>query len=174
MKERIDEHDMTKKMMAMLRGGYKSIITEAEGGMTMGGAAQTVASAPVQSQPTQDSAPNDVPQKEVSKAEAEAGVDADAGTLKDETNKFQEIVDPSIQINSFKIYPNEKNVTIDGIMLNGKAEFTFNLLENGPYIDTASIQLDDNINDTIKKMNGHFENWKKEWSKKITTEYQQK
>jgi hypothetical protein len=31
MKERIDEHDMTKKMMDIMRGGYKSrLITEAE------------------------------------------------------------------------------------------------------------------------------------------------
>jgi hypothetical protein len=28
MKEKINEHDMTKKMMSMIRGGYKTILTE--------------------------------------------------------------------------------------------------------------------------------------------------
>jgi len=173
MKERIDEHDMTKKMMAMLRGGYKSIITEAEGGMTMGGAAQTVASAPVQSQPTQDSAPNNVPQKEVAKTESKSNVDA--GTFNNEMKNFKEQVDPSSKIESFMVYPDEDNVTMIGTMFNGKAKFIFNLLDDDATIEYVKpVNVSSEKTEIEKRMEGHFKNWKDEWSKKITTEYQQK
>ena len=165
MKNRIDEHDMTKKMMSIVRGGYKNLLTEDEGF----GGAQAVQTAPVQAPQLyqQSSTPNEIPQQDIGKE----GSEADAGTLNDELTKMRQQVDPSVKIDSFKLYPNAANVTITGTLLNGKIDFIFNLVDNTANIDTETIELDDISLERIQKMKGYFQNWKDDWSKKINTEY---
>ena len=167
MSERIDEHDMTKKMMEIMRGGYKGkLLTEDFGG------GQAVSNAPVANQPQGNAATNQVAPNDVTDEPADNGTDADPATFKDELTKLTQIVDPSISISSFKLYPEQKNVTMVGTMFNGKADFTFNLADDDAIIEYAQpINLSDEKNEITKRMMGYFKNWKNDWSKKITTEY---
>jgi hypothetical protein len=156
MKDNINEHDMTKKMMDIIRGGYKSrLITEAE--------------------------------EENQTAEPQTGLSPDAGDQKDtitpkkgdavfndEYKKLSEIVDPSVEITNFKIYPVDKNAIIEGNILNNRAQFKLELSEDEAKVDTGTIGLNDDNNEILKKLQGYFKNWKNEWSKKITTEFNQR
>jgi hypothetical protein len=149
MKENINEHDMTKKMMEVIRGGYRSkLITEAE------------------EQPSEDNTGGD--QKDtISPKEGDA-------VFNDEYKKLSEIVDPSVEITNFKIYPVDKNAIIEGNILNNRAQFKMELSEDEVKVDTGTIGLNDDNNEILKKLQGYFKNWKNEWAKKITTEFNQK
>lgn len=134
----INEHDMTKKMMDVIRGGYKSkLIFEGDQQDTI--------------TPTKGDA-----------------------VFNDEYKKLSEIVDPSIEITNFKIYPVDKNAIIEGNMLSNRAQFKMELSQDEAKIDTGTIGLNDDNNEVLKKLQGYFKNWKNEWSKKITTEFNQK
>ena len=149
MKENINEHDMTKKMMEVIRGGYRSkLITEAE------------------EQPSEDNTGGD--QKDtISPKEGDA-------VFNDEYKKLSEIVDPSVEITNFKIYPVDKNAIIEGNILNNRAQFKMELSEDEVKVDTGTIGLNDDNNEILKKFQGYFKNWKNEWAKKINTEFNQK
>jgi hypothetical protein len=149
MKENINEHDMTKKMMEVIRGGYRSkLITEAE------------------EQPSEDNTGGD--QKDtISPKEGDA-------VFNDEYKKLSEIVDPSVGITNFKIYPVDKNAFIEGNILNNRAQFKMELSEDEVKVDTGTIGLNDDNNEILKKLQGYFKNWKNEWAKKINTEFNQK
>jgi len=45
------------------------------------------------------------------------------------------------------------------------------LREDEVQIDTDSIGLNDTNNEILRKLQGYFKNWKDEWAKKITTEF---
>jgi predicted transcriptional regulator len=140
MKEQINEFDMTKKMMQMIRGGYKKVLTEAVDQTT--------------------SEDNDT----ISPSKGDA-------IFNDEYKKLSEMIDPSVEITNFKIYPIDKNAIIEGTMLNGRVTYRMELREDEVLIDTSSIGLNDTNNETLRKLQGFFKNWKDEWSKKITTEF---
>ena len=148
MKENINEHDMTKKMMAVIRGGYKSrLINEAD-------------------EQTQLS-PDSGDQKDTITPKKGDSV------FNDEYKKLTEIVDPSADITNFKIYPIDKNAVIEGNILNNRAQFKMELISDEVKIDTGTIGLNDDNAEVLKKLQGYFKNWKTEWSKKITTEFNQ-
>ena len=132
---RIDEHDMTKKMVNIIRGDYKKILIENQ---------------------------NDT--LDISNGDP---------VYKDEYNKLSEIVDPSVDITNFKIYPVDRNVVIEGKLLNNKATFRMELINDEVTIDTGSIGLNNDNNEILRKLQGYFKNWKNEWSKKIVTDYKQ-
>jgi hypothetical protein len=150
-KENINEHDMTKKMMEIIRGGYKSkLITEVE---DQGQTAPEI------------NADDEKDTINVNKGDA---------VYKEEYKKLSETVDPSIDITNFKIYPVAKNVIIEGNLLSNRATFKMELTADEVSIDTGNIGLNDDTSEILKKLQGYFKNWKNEWSKKITTEYNQK
>ena len=143
MKDNINEHDMTKKMMDIIRGGYKfKLITEADEQNQAG-------------EPQTDLSPDAGDQKDtISPKKGDA-------VFNDEYKKLSEIVDPSAEITNFKIYPVDKNA------------FKMELKEDEVKIDTGTIGLNDDNNEILKKLQGYFKNWKNEWAKKITTEFNQ-
>ncbi len=151
MKENINEHDMTKKMMDIIRGGYKSrLISEEDQGQT---------------------APSD---RDIDNEKDTINVNKGDAVFNNEYKKLSETVDPSIDITNFKIYPVDKNAIIEGTLLNNRATFKMELTADEVLIDTGSIGLNDDNNEVLKKLQGYFKNWKDEWAKKITTEYNQK
>jgi hypothetical protein len=154
MEKNINEHDMTKKMMDIIRGGYKSrLITEAD--------EQNPTAEPEMKPDVGDQKDTLSPKK------------GDA-VFNDEYKKLSEIVDPSVEITNFKIYPIDKNAIIEGNILNNRAQFKMELSEDEAKVDTGTIGLNDDNNEILKKLQGYFKNWKNEWSKKITTEFNQR
>jgi hypothetical protein len=150
MKESINEHDMTKKMMDVLRGGYKNrLIFEAE-----------------ELTPDQDDQKDTI-----------SPVKGDA-VFKDELNKLMDTVDSSAQISLFKIYPSDRNVMIEGSLLEGENDgsgIKFKMVLKKRDIETSmeNVELDDNVSVILQKLKGYYQNWCDEWSRKITNEYNQ-
>jgi hypothetical protein len=152
MKQNINEHDMTKRMMSILRGEYKSLLKEDEG--------QNLK--PV----ADDQKDTLVPTK------------GDA-VFNDELKKLQDIVDPSAQITNFKIYPSDRNVFIEGKILEGQSEdsgiiFRMELKKREIETSMNNIELDDDVSGILNRLHGYYKNWTNEWSKKITTEFNQR
>jgi len=152
MKENINEHDMTKKMMSILRGGFESKLLKEEIGQEM--------------KPVDDD-----------QGDTLSPTNGDA-VFNDELKKLQDIVDPSAQINNFKIYPSDRNVFIEGRLLEGQAEdsgimFRMELKKRDIETSMNNIELDDDVSGVLTRLQGYYKNWCNEWSKKITTEFNQ-
>ena len=134
----INEHDMTKKMMEIVRNG---LLTESNEGNDV-------------ISPT----PNDP-------------------TYKDELKKFADTVDARVQITKFKIYPNDKNVQLEGRLDSGINFFmdvkamNLSISITDQQGNPLRIYIDDAILGTIQKLDGYYKNWTDEWAKKLLTEY---
>lgn len=159
MKESINEHDMTKKMMDIMRGGFKPLLKENE---------EPVANEPIT---------NDM----VNPTEADDVVTPVAGdaVFNDELQKLRDTVSPRIKITSFKIYPTDENVIIDGVMEYKESEgtgITFKMSLAAGEVETTmnDIELNDNISNLLHKLKGYYENFRLEWSKKLPNEYRPK
>jgi len=137
-KSMINEHDMTKKMMDIIRGG---LITESNEGNDV--------ISPSQNDPT----------------------------YKEELKKFADTVDARVQFTKFKIYPNDKNVQLDGRLDSGINFFmdvkamNLSISITDPQGNPLRIYIDDAILATIQKLDGYYKNWSEEWGKKLLTEY---
>lgn len=152
MKENINEHDMTKKMMEIIRGGYNEKLLKEEN--------------------VQGLSPDQDDQKDTL-----TPVKGDS-VFNDELKKLMDTVDSSAQIHQFKIYPSDRNVVIEGSVLEGENEgsgIKFKMVLKKREIQTSmeDIQLDDNVSIILQKLKGYYQNWCDEWSRKITTEYNQ-
>jgi hypothetical protein len=148
MKEKINEHDMTKKMMETLRGGFINKFIKEE------------------VSPDQDDQKDTLTPKR-----------GDA-VFNDELRKLMDTVDSSAQITLFKIYPKDRNVVIDGSLLEGENEgsgikFKMSLKKRDIETSMDSIELDDDISFILQKLKGYYKNWCDEWARKITNEYNQ-
>jgi len=149
MRENINEHDMTKKMMDVIRGGYKSkLITENDGTMTPEGDEQKDTLSPKR---------------------------GDA-VFNDELKKLQNTVDPRVEITNFKIYPTDSNVIIEGIFLkkeNSDTGIKFKMSLASGEIETSmnNIELSDKVSLLLQKLKGYYENWVDEWALKLANEY---
>ena len=165
MKESINEHDMTKKMMQIMRG-QKSLINE-------------FVNAPnLNTQTPQGPAPVDTRQ-----ADDEDDKDQDTITPKkgdpvfnDELKKLQDTVDPRVNIKFFNIYPSNNNVTIEGTFLQQESEdsgikFVMDLAAGEIQIPQANVELNDKVSLLLQKLKGYYENWCNEWALKLTNEY---
>ena len=151
MKNSINEHDMTKKMMDVIRGGYKSrLISEAD----------EMAPEPDDYRDTLD----------VKKTDS---------VYKAELKKLQDIVDPRVEITNFKIYPQDSNVLMEGIFLKGENEdtgikFRMSLAAGEINITMNNIEVTDKVSLLLTKLKGYYENWVDEWALKLANEYKPK
>ncbi|TXG85953.1 MAG: hypothetical protein E6R13_01435 [Spirochaetes bacterium] len=158
MKERINEHDMTKKMMDIMRGGYKPLLSEEATNMGM-------SATPQEGEP----------------AESKDVITPVAGdaVFNDELKKLQDTVDPRVKITSFKIYPVDENVIIEGVFLQREKEGTgiiFRMSLAAGEIETSmnDIELSDKVSLLLQKLKGYYENWVDEWALKLPNEYRPK
>jgi hypothetical protein len=164
MSERINEHDMTKKMMDVIRGGYKSkLIIEAEEDMTQADPSlQTMVKYEDEAEGKEE--PNDT-------------IDVKQGdaVFRDELKKLQ-AVDPRVKITNFKIYPVDENVIMEGIFMKRESEesgihFKMSLAAGEVETSMQDIELDDEISDLLNKIKGYYSVWSKEWATKLANEY---
>jgi hypothetical protein len=163
MKENINEHDMTKKMMDILRGGHKNMLKE-----------ETQADISQADISQDDSLPADG-----SEDKDTITVTPDDAVFKDELKKLQGTVDPRVKITSFKIYPVDENVILEGVFLQRESEgtgITFIMSLAAGEIETSmtDIELSDKVSLLLQKLKGYYENWVDEWALKLTNEYKSK
>ena len=169
MKENINEHDMTKKMMEIVRGGYTTrLINE------VGEVPNMNNDAPVQGPNPEDSLPADGREDKDTMT-----VDPADSIFKDELKKLQSTVDPRVKITNFKIYPTDENVILEGVFLQREAEGTgiiFKMSLAAGEIETSmtDIELSDKVSILLQKLKGYYENWVNEWALKLTNEYKAK
>lgn len=141
-KEFINEHELTKKMLNIVRS--KNTLNEATEG-------------------------NDV----ITPSE-------DSSEYKEEVKKLSDTIDPRFQITKFKIYPRDMDVQFEGRFYTG---INFYMTVKSKYIKISItddngkakvIDVDDDFQKTLTKLNGYYKNWALEWGNKLNTEYKQK
>lgn len=159
--ERLDEHDMTKKMVDIMRGGYKSLLTEVDDNQNM-----------------------DFKQPQTKMVDTVDGPEPD-GTLtpvqgdavfNDELKELRSTVDSNVQITNFKIYPNDNNIMIEGVFEKRQSEnsgIKFRMELNVGEIKTSMVDVDltDEISELLKKLQGYYINWRNKWGERLPTEY---
>lgn len=90
-----------------------------------------------------------------------------------EIKKFKTQISSRVDINTFLIYPESKNVVFGGTF-NDINEFSFEMSlseKDGLYISTSNLQLNDDIVQRMHKLNGYYKNWAEEWANKVISEY---
>jgi hypothetical protein len=154
MKENINEHDMTKKMMSIMRGGYK-LLMENDGAIDG----------------TIDGTIDDI-------SETEDVISPKQGDsiFNSELKKLQDTVDPRVKITNFKIYPSDENVIIEGTFLQRESEdsgikFKMSLSAGEIQTSMVDIELSDKVSLLLQKLKGYYENWVDEWALKLPKEY---
>lgn len=96
-------------------------------------------------------------------------IDLGDDELKSEQDKFSDMITPRVVFGKFKIYKNANNVVFGGKLDEG-VEFQMSL-NDGIYINIDNVELTDEIVDILKKLNGYYIEWAKEWSNKLRNEY---
>ena len=143
--------------MEILRGGHKTLLNENQ-----------------MNTPQEDSLPaNGDEDKDTITVTPEDSV------YKDELKKLQGTVDPRVKITSFKIYPVDENVIMEGVFLQRESEgtgITFRMSLAAGEIETSmnDIELSDKVSLLLQKLKGYYENWIDEWALKLTNEYKAK
>lgn len=160
MKERINEHDMTKKMMEIMRGGYKDLLSEQDAQTQFDPSSTQVNPADLDSS-QQAPQPDDV--IELQKGDA---------TYEDELNLMRDVVDGSVEFTSFNIYPSDKNVVIDGYLEKQEADDSgifFKMALTASDIETSmvDVELTDTVNEIMKRLTGYYPDFEKRWKTQI-------
>lgn len=151
MKSQINEHDKTKSMIDMIRGGFK-LITEDD--------QQSISPVTEEDKDTISPKPGDA-------------------VFSDELKKLQDTVDPRVKITNFKIYPSDSNVIIEGTFLQRENEgsgIKFKMSLSAGEIQTSmnDIDLSDKVSILLQKLKGYYENWVDEWALKLANDYKPK
>lgn len=156
MKETINEHDMTKAMMSIMRGGYKKLLKEDNPQETsMENSGQPVI---------------DVPSDKDDTITLQQG----NAEYNQELKKLQDIVNPSGKITNFKIYPSDDNIIIEGTFLRNEAQdsgvkFTMALTAREVKIEMlGQNDLDNEVSEVLTKLKGYYGVWCNEWYKKLS------
>lgn len=142
--ERLDEHDMTKRMLNIIRESQtKKLITESDD--------RNDTISPQTNDPI----------------------------YIDQLNKLQSIVSPRVKINTFKIYPTDGNVVIDGVFLQKEDEnsgIKFRLSLSKGEIETSinNIELNDSVNKILSKLTGYYDVWANDWALKMADDFKPK
>jgi hypothetical protein len=153
MKENINEHDMTKKMMNIIRNGHVRLIKEVEEPIT--GPDMT---------PIPDDQNDTISPKEGDPL------------FKEELTKLQNTIDPRVKITNFKIYIKDSDVLLEGSFLNknyGESGIGFKMSLASGEIETTmnNLELTNEVNAILTKLKGYYDVWAKEWSLKLSNEY---
>lgn len=157
----INEHDMTKKMMEIMRGGYKSILTEVEDPQTQ------------MNQSSEQVAQTDLDQTQEAPLPKDAiELQKNDSTYQDELQKMREVVTQTVNFTSFNIYPSDENVVIDGYLEKRESDNSgifFKMALTSGDIETSmvDVELNDAVNETMKRLTGYYANFSEEWGKKI-------
>ena len=84
-----------------------------------------------------------------------------------------------VQIDNFKIYPNDANVIIEGVFLKRAEQdsgIKFKMALTAGELETSmnNIDLNDTVSELLNRLNGYYQIWCDEWAMKMTNEYKPK
>lgn len=174
MAENINEHDKTKQMMDIMRGGYKGLLREFINTPSL-----DTKSNP-QTEPAQDVSDDQLSDTKTNSGDDDS-LDVKPGdsAFQDELKKLQDTVDPRVSISNFKIYPMDNNVIIEGTFLkredeNSGIKFKMSLAKGDIETSMTNIELSDKVSLLLQKLKGYYENWVDEWALKLSNEYKPK
>jgi hypothetical protein len=183
MKERIDEHDMTKDMMAIMRGGYKSLLREAD---------EPVPPADPNAAPPAD--PNSVPQApendiralkpdpenpdELVIASSDANGKVEVNPNKDYTNVYNtelngfKTLDSRVKITSFIIFVGDNpDVEIKVTFLptaNSGIDATLRFSENNLLLNSRNLVNTTDVQQLTNKLTGYYSTWVQKWGTELS------
>ncbi len=183
MKDRIDEHDMTKDMMAIMRGGYKSLLKEAD---------EPLAPADPNSAPAAD--PNAAPQApsndiralkpdpqnpdELIIASSDANGRVEVNPNKDYSNVYNtelnglKTLDSRVKITSFIIYVGDNpDVEIKVTFLptaNSGIDATLRFSENNLLLNTRNLVNTIDVQQLTNKLTGYYSTWVQKWGTELS------
>lgn len=160
MKDRINEHEMTQKMMEIMRGGYKELLSEADGQTQFDPSSTQVNPADMD---TSQQAPEPDDVIELKKGDA---------TYEDELNLMRDVVDGGVVFTSFNIYPSDSNVVIDGYLEKQESDDSgifFKMALTASNIETSvvDVELTDTVNEILKRLTGYYPDFEKRWKTQI-------
>lgn len=158
MKDRINEHEMTQKMMEIMRGGYKQLLSEADGQFDPSSTQVNPADMDTSQQAPE---PDDV-------IELKPG---DA-TYESELKTMRDTVSGGVVFTSFNIYPSDSNVVIDGYLEKQESEDSgvfFKMALTASDIETSmvDVELDDKVTETMKRLAGYYPKFEEDWLTRI-------
>ena len=157
MKDRIDEHDMTKKMLDTMRG---NVISESSTSKEIS-----------EDEMTRKMINTSLISEGIDERPASEGIDLSGDELEEEKKAFREAISETARFSVFKVYPEAENVVFGGDLEGIKWQFTYND-RNGPFIDVNNLQLTDDIVEMIRKLATYFKvNWRPSWATKLANEY---
>lgn len=155
-----DEHDKTKSMLDMLRNSSdKSSINEEE------------------AEPLEEPSGEQEPESQMNvvrdEPSEEDAIEPSSEQIRDEKEKFRENIDSRVEFETFKIYPQDRNVVFAGKFQGfGGLYWQFSLDErDGVYVSVENLQLDEDALEILQKLNGYYKNWVDEWAIKVVEEY---
>ena len=172
MKERIDEHDMTKDMMAIMRGGYKSLLKEADELADPNSAPQA---------PENDIRalkPNPENPDELIIASSDANGKVEVNPNKDYVNVYNtelngfKTLDSRVKITSFIIYVGDNpDVEIKVTFLptaNSGIDATLRFSENNLLLNTRNLVNTIDVQQLTNKLTGYYSTWVQKWGTELS------
>lgn len=167
MKNTINEHEMTQKMMEIMRGGYQQINEfinapnlDTDGQTQFAPSSNQINPADMDSN-QQAPQPDDV--IELKKGDA---------TYENELKLMRDVVDGSVKFTSFNIYPSDENVVIDGYLEKQASDDSgifFKMALTASNIETSvvDVELTDTVNEILKRLTGYYPDFEKRWKTQI-------
>ena len=142
-----NEHDITKKMLNTMRKGINRLNENEE--------------VVIDNEETTND--NGTIARET---EIEIENSLDSPEAKEEASKISEMVNPLINVTSFKIYEDSGNVVMSGDFQNTDIGWQFSK-NDGLFINAENVNLTDNVKEMLDKLSAYYKNWQNEWASKI-------
>tara|TARA_Y100000592_G_scaffold15668_1_gene23055 strand:- start:2288 stop:2776 length:489 start_codon:yes stop_codon:yes gene_type:complete len=147
-----NEHDITKRMLNTIRKGVNRLNENEE---------ITIDDKEVDD----DGAIENETEIEIDDVEGENN-ELDSPEAKEEASKISEMVNPLINVTSFKIYEDSGNVVLSGNFQNTDIEWQFSK-NDGLFINAENVNLTDNVKEMLDKLSAYYKNWQNDWASKI-------
>ena len=171
MENQINEHEITKRMLDVIRSP-KPIIGEQKS-MNEGDITRRMLNTirkPLITENDNDGLSSEL---QSSQSEVSEGIDLTGVELQEEQNRFRESISPRVNFEVFKVYPQASNVVFAGKFqdMNGLS-WQFSMAETkGVYVKADNLQLTEDALRIIQKLSGYYDVWVQEWATKLATEY---
>ena len=182
MKERIDEHDMTKDMMVIMRGGYKSLLREVDEPVPPAPPADPNADPNATPQAPENDIralkPNPENPDELVIASSDANGKVEVNPNKDYTNVYNtelngfKTLDSRVKITSFIIYVGDNpDVEVKVTFLptaNSGIDATLRFSENNLLLNTRNLVNTIDVQQLTNKLTGYYSTWVQKWGTELS------